>query len=74
MPRLTQPLEPLYYIPQVNAEGGENTVLELASAAQNVLDKWEEENEEEEQERKRQEAEAAAAAFMVDDEEEDLGM
>ncbi|CAN0369656.1 unnamed protein product, partial [Ectocarpus fasciculatus] len=58
----------------VNAEGGENTVLELASAAQNVLDKWEEENEEEEQERKRQEAEAAAAAFMVDDEEEDLGM
>ncbi|CAN0270184.1 unnamed protein product, partial [Ectocarpus sp. 13 AM-2016] len=57
----------------VNAEGGENTVLELASAAQNVLDKWDEENEEEEQERKRQ-AEAAAAAFMVDDEEEDLGM
>lgn len=71
--RLTQPLEPVYHIPQVNAEGGENTVLELASAAQNVLDKWEEENEEEEQEKKRK-AEAAAAAFMVDDEEEDLGM
>ncbi|CAM9223953.1 unnamed protein product [Ectocarpus sp. 8 AP-2014] len=57
----------------VNAEGGENTVLELASAAQNVVDKWEEENKEEEEEKKRQ-AEAAAAAFMVDDEEEDLGM
>lgn len=62
----------MYHIPKVNAEGRENTVLELASAAQNVLDKWEEENPEELE--KERQVEAAAATFMVDDEEEDLGM
>ncbi|CAM9787560.1 unnamed protein product, partial [Hapterophycus canaliculatus] len=56
----------------VNAEQGENAVLELANAAQNVLDKWTEENEAEE--RERMERENAAAAAAVEEEDEDLGM
>ncbi|CAN0106716.1 unnamed protein product [Scytosiphon promiscuus] len=59
----------------VNAEQGENAVLELANAAQNVLDKWTEEKEADERERMEQEkAATGGAAAALDEEEEDLGM
>lgn len=77
--RLTLPL-PLPSLPatetgQVNAEGMENAILDLATATQNVMDKLDEDDAEVEAQRKKQ-AEAAAAAADVEDADGDydLGM